>query len=219
MSEVKLITTEDRSKTLYSNIYNEHYHSTFGALNESNHIFIEAGLKQLSKDAINIFEMGFGTGLNALLTCVYAQSKGIRLHYSTVEKHILNLQELSDFNPMENYKTLFKHLHTAAWGQSIALNEYCKIHKYHSDILDFDHPQDISYDLVYYDAFSPDNQPELWTPKVFKSIYEHMTKGAILMTYTVKGDVKRALKSVGFKIEKLPGPKGKREILRAWKSE
>ena len=215
---MKIVQTEDKSHSLFSEHYKEHYHSTFGAVAESQHIFIEAGLKEIQKDKISIFEMGMGTGLNALLTMQYADNQKKQIQYTAVEKHPLpeavysQLNYASILSLPEKY---FQKIHNTAWGEKIILTENFTLYKEAGDIQDFSHQQ--KYDLVYYDAFSPDIQPHLWTKDIFETLFNHMNDNALLLTYSVKGIVKRALKEVGFTIEKIPGPKGKREILRACK--
>lgn len=210
-------TTEDQSSTLFSDQYGEHYHSIHGAINESQHIFIDGGLKAMDQPNISIFEMGFGTGLNAFLTLEYALQHQLNIKYTTLEKHPVVPQIYSELNyGKEKGRANFIKLHEVEWGQAYEINENFSFSKHAIDLLDYKHST--NYDLVYFDAFSPDSQPELWSESVFKALYEHMNPSGILMTYSVKGIVKRALKAVGFKIEKIPGPIGKREILRAIKA-
>ncbi len=213
---MKIVKTKDNSNTLFSDIYKEHYHSIYGAKNESNHIFIDAGLKQIDKKNISIFEMGFGTGLNAFLTMLEAQKKNFNIEYLSLEKHPVPSSvwgNLGYADPI--YQDFFKQLHQVEWEERQFINSQFYLTKIKTSIVGYRHKQ--TYDLVYYDAFSPDIQPELWSEAIFKDLYQNMNNGGILMTYTVKGVVKRALKSVGFRIEKLSGPIGKREILRAVK--
>ena len=208
-----IVETDDTSTTLFSEKYGEHYHSTFGAQNESQHIFIEAGFKQIQKTEVSIFEMGFGTGLNAYLTLKTAQELNKKVKYIGVEKYPVSkdlIQKLS----FANNKT-FLDIHKADWEKKIQISKHFELLKQKTDLLKYSHKE--FYDLVYFDAFSPEAQPYLWSEDIFRELYNHMNKGAILTTYSVKGIVKRALKSVGFEIEKLAGPTGKREILRAKK--
>ena len=213
MDKQKIVITDDNSTTVFSDRYKEHYHSTFGAENESQHIFIDAGLKQINKQEISIFEMGFGTGLNAYLTLKNLKEENKKVHYLGIEKHPV-LAEVYENLSFSSDK-IFLEMHTLAWGKEFLFRDNFVLEKVEADLLDYQHKQ--KYDLVYFDAFSPDIQSDLWSEDVFKKLYNTMNNGAVLMTYSVKGIVKRALKSAGFKIEKLPGPKGKREILRATK--
>ena len=213
MKDISIQKTEDLSPTLFSSKYNEHYHSKFGAVNESLHVFI-SGLKQINKKEISIFEMGFGTGLNALLTLEYAELNMLDINYYTIEKHPIEQDVFNKLIYSHASKNNFTKLHSSKWEEAVQISKQFSIHKSESDLKEYIHQN--KYDLVYFDAFSPDIQPDLWTSKIFDKIYKQMNKDGIFLTYSVKGVVKRALKSVGFKIEKVPGPKGKREILRAY---
>ena len=215
---MKIVQTEDASHSLFSEQYKEHYHSLFGAIAESQHIFIDAGLKQIKKDNICIFEMGLGTGLNALLTRKYADDYNKKIIYTSIEKHLLPEAIYSRLNYAKELavpNSYFTEIHTAPLGKEIVLSEKFVLEKIEGDIREFSHQK--KYDLVYYDAFSPDTQANLWTKDIFQSLFNCMNSNALFLTYSVKGTVKRALKEVGFMIEKIPGPKGKREILRAYK--
>ncbi len=212
---MQVITTKDQSFTLFSDLYQEHYHSVNGAVSESNHIYIDAGLRSLNHRNIRIFEMGLGTGLNAYLTAVYAENQGIEVEYVAVEKHPLEVDDFLQTVPKMERHELFTRIHQSDWGNKVQINKQMSLLKEVCDMTEYQHQN--QYHLVYYDAFSPDTQPELWTKEIFKSLYDAMFKGGVLVTYSVKGDVKRALKAAGFSIEKLPGPAGKREILRARK--
>ena len=217
-----LITTEDGSHSLYSPELNESYHSVHGALSESMHIFIEAGLNEVikTKNALNILEVGFGTGLNAFLTRFFCEKMHIQTSYYGVEAFPVSEEIYSQLN----YHTVlnktnqqyFLDLHTAEWDKSVQISENFLLKKHLAPISEVSIPDNF-FDLVYFDAFAPQYQPEMWTVGIFEKIYKSMSNEAILTTYCCKGDVKRALKSVGFQIEKLPGPKGKREMLRARK--
>ncbi len=212
----KIIQTEDLSNTLFSKKFGEHYHSIHGAMNESMHIFINAGLKQIKKKRISIFEMGFGTGLNALLTLKEALENNIIIDYTTLEKYPIEENIALNLNYAKNeLQTYFLSMHKNEWGLETKISKHFLLTKIKQSIIDFQHNK--KYDLVYYDAFSPDIQPDLWSTEIFESLYNSMNNEGIFVTYTVKGTVKRALKSVGFQIEKLPGPIGKREILKATK--
>ncbi len=214
--EVKI--SDDGSTTFYRPDIDEHYHSTHGALQESMHIFINAGLKHLPGKAIRILEVGFGTGLNALLTLLEAPDKEIVYH--TLERYPLSPQMVSKINYPQRLKhpdaqTFFNLMHQARWDTPRAITPHFELLKMEQDLLTY--RPDSLFDLIYFDAFGPDKQPELWTPAVFEKLGKAMRPGGILTTYSVKGTVKRALKSAGFTIEKIPGPPGKREIIRATK--
>lgn len=219
--EIRLEITGDGSHTLYVPSLNEHYHSVFGAITESEHIFIRAGLQSLPETMkeISILEVGFGTGLNALLTCIRASECNLMVRYVSIEKFPLPLEMTSQFNfpnEMSSHQSsfIFQKIHEASWNEWVEITPGFDLFKNQTDLKDYVAEQNI-FDLVYFDAFGPDVQPEMWTADVFKNIYAGMKNGGILVTYSTKGDVKRNLKNAGFAIKKLPGPPGKREILRA----
>jgi tRNA U34 5-methylaminomethyl-2-thiouridine-forming methyltransferase MnmC len=215
------VFTEDGSSTFFIPELNEHYHSTFGAIQESMHIFIREGYEKVQAQQIRIFEAGFGTGLNAFLTLLTSGKDGKTVHYSAIEKYpvepdnvlLLNYPEKTD--PLE--ATLFAELHACPWNLTNRISEYFTLKKIQGDLLTEDLPE-AAYDLVYFDAFGPMVQPELCTEKIFRKLYRSMTAGALLVTYSVKGSVKRALNESGFSVSKLPGPPGKREMMRAIKN-
>ena len=218
---MQLRVTGDGSHTLFLPHMNESYHSMFGAITESMHVFIREGLEFLQGyESISILEAGFGTGLNTLLTLVASAKSNVHITYHTVECFPVD----PDFLQQLNYPPLltagfpsdyFQLLHNAPWNEAVAITPTFTLHKIREDFTIFN--PGFSYDLVYYDAFAPDKQPEMWTREIFIRLYEHLTPGGVLTTYCVKGAVKRMLKASGFTIEKLPGPPGKREMLRARK--
>lgn len=220
---IKLVKTEDGSHTLLNEKFGVHYHSIFGAIQESKHIFIEAGLVHQSKycSELNILEVGFGTGLNALLSMGYAKKTEAKINYFGIEAYPVSEELIAKLNYHGlvediNADSDFKLIHQHDWGQPFNLNAYFNLEKVTQKIESIILPAN-QFNLVYFDAFAPDIQPELWTGDVFEKIYNAMTEGGVLVTYSVKGVVKRALKSAGFQLEKLPGPIGKREFLRAIK--
>jgi len=214
----ELIITQDGSHSLYRSDLDEHYHSIYGAVQESMHVFIRNGLNTIGKTNIQIFEMGFGTGLNALLTLLKTQEENRKVKYYTIEKYPLS-KEITD---QLNYTTFLcpsapghlKSLHDAEWGFDVYLNHFM-LNKINGDILQTQIPT--GNDLVYYDAFAPDKEPDLWSENLFRKIYDSMTDGAVFVTYSAKGEVRRKLLSCGFRVEKLPGPPGKIHMLRARK--
>lgn len=213
--------TNDGSHTLFVPSLNEHYHSTFGAIAESQHIFIDAGLKFVSsqKTKINILEVGFGTGLNALLTLINAQTGFINyvgIEAFPLSKNIISQLNYPDLLDAENAKSLFVKIHDAEWEMENQITDFFNLKKIHASILEFNLSA-TNFDLVYFDAFAPEVQPEMWEAAVFKKIFDAMKSGGILVTYSSKGLVKRNLKEAGFILERLPGPAGKRHILRARK--
>ena len=220
----KIVLTEDGSSSIFSEEANQHYHSHFGALQESMHIFIEAGLcaDSLSHlEKISVLEIGFGTGLNALLTCLKAEELHKKIYYETLELYPLSQQEAEQLNypdilPYPAVCEIFTALHSTAWNRKETISENFTLHKRQTSAIHATYPAQ-TFDLVYFDAFSPEAQPALWTEDVFKPIYNAMKAPSILLTYCTKGIVKQMLKEVGFQIEKLSGPVGKREILRVRK--
>ncbi|HRS67325.1 MAG TPA: tRNA (5-methylaminomethyl-2-thiouridine)(34)-methyltransferase MnmD [Paludibacteraceae bacterium] len=218
MKNIEIRTTNDGSVTLYNRTIQECYHSMFGARNESTHIFIDSGLKQCHKTFINVLEVGFGTGLNAFLTALEAQNSKIKIHYNTLELYPLNTGIYSQLTYAQSNKEqdLFMQLHTCEWTQPIQITPYFSITKLQADLCKMEFKQ--VFDCVFFDAFSPEIQPELWTTSIFKTLYEAMNSDGILTTYCAKGSVRRTLQNVGFVVERIPGPVGgKREILRARK--
>lgn len=218
----KVIDTTDGGKTLFSDVYRASYHSIHGAIEESLKVFIELGLQFVSankKDKVKVFEMGFGSGLNALLSFQYASLNGFEIEYHGVEAHPLPQETIRELN----YASLFaapwnsnyQLLHSESWGQMHEMTDCGKWIKYPVKIQEFNHDQ--HFNLIYFDAFAPDCQPELWTEEIFTKMYSLLADGGVLTTYCAKGSFKRTLKSVGFKVESHPGPARKREITRALK--
>jgi tRNA U34 5-methylaminomethyl-2-thiouridine-forming methyltransferase MnmC len=220
--ELKIVMTEDGSHTLAVSALDEHYHSIHGASSESLHVFIDAGLKKVLQDKtqINILEIGFGTGLNALLTFQELSVKNIFCEYTGIELYPVPEEIYSALNYPEILSIpskTFYSLHQCEWNKKINISDFFILQKIRTSAVDMQLIESY-YDLVYFDAFGPDKQPEIWSEEIFKKISDSMKTGGILTTYSTKGSVKRILKKTGFTIEKLPGPKGKREILRAIKS-
>jgi tRNA U34 5-methylaminomethyl-2-thiouridine-forming methyltransferase MnmC len=222
--ERELYTTADGTHTLFVKELDEHYHSVHGALQESMHVFINAGLIEAEKkfDTIHLLEIGFGTGLNCLLTYFnhHAAIKYAGIEAFPVEESILGKLNYTEWMNYRDSQKLFNNIHRAEWNTSVKLNADFELIKLNTkieniaatDLQIFDKPN-----LIYFDAFAPSAQPELWTENIFKDIYNIMPEGGILVTYCAKGEVKRNMKAAGFTIEALPGPKGKREMTRATK--
>jgi tRNA U34 5-methylaminomethyl-2-thiouridine-forming methyltransferase MnmC len=215
----EIVTTADGSHTLYVPELNEHYHSIHGAIQESMHIFINSGFGFCKEDQVNIFEVGFGTGLNALLTALISAEDLREVNYTAVEKNplpdeIIRSLNYHLFTSKEGKKT-FESLHSAKWGTSQKICNNFKLKKINADLITTSFSG--IYNLIYFDAFGPDKQPEIWSKKVFEMISSITSPGGILVTYTAKGEVKRILKASGFNVTLLPGPPGKREIIRAIK--
>jgi tRNA U34 5-methylaminomethyl-2-thiouridine-forming methyltransferase MnmC len=220
----EIIVTKDGSHTVGIPEMNVTYHSHHGAIQESMHVFLEAGfqykLKGLEGEGLplRVFEMGFGTGLNAFLTAIEAEKRKIKIEFTAVEMHPLSFEEASalNYSAVLGQQEIFERLHLCKWGADCVISSYFTLCKEQTDLNQFTSHK--SFDLVYFDAFAPSAQPELWTEAVFKKLFDMMTKGGVLMTYCSKGSVRRAMQAAGFVVSKLPGPPGKREIVRAKKS-
>ena len=220
----EFIETADGSVTLYVPELNEHYHSVHGAVQEAQHIFLRAGVdywldRNPDTTCLHILEAGFGTGLNAYLTLLHANEKQIPVCYHTIEKYPLSPEEIKRLNYTvdadDSSMALFNAIHTIPWETEQQLTPFFSICKHQCDFRDIDMPP--IFDIVYFDAFNPDVQPHLWTTEVFARFNASLHPNGILVTYCVKGIVKQALRAVGFTIKRLPGPPGKREMLRACK--
>jgi tRNA U34 5-methylaminomethyl-2-thiouridine-forming methyltransferase MnmC len=215
----QIIKTSDGSHTIYVPELDEHYHSVNGAIKESEYIFINCGLGYCRSDPVRIFEAGFGTGLNALLTYVNAIAQNRKIFYTAIEKNplpgsITDSLNYKDFVGTE-YRPIFEQLHSCNWNLPIRINTNFTLLKLKADLT-----ADIlqgKYDLIYFDAFGPDKQPEMWTEDVFKKIAIITDSNGILVTYSAKVSVQRILKKNGFEVDLLPGPPGKRQIIRAVK--
>jgi len=221
ISTLKIVLTRDNSHTLIHADFNEHYHSTFGAIQESEHVFIDAGLNfaRNKNNYLEVLEIGFGTGLNALLTYLWSTNNCIKINYTGIEAYPITSSIAASLNFAERLnmdKKDFVKMHHEKI-KLISLSEKFKLIKIIDKVENIE-LNDSQFDVVFFDAFSPDKQPELWTENIFRKIANSMKIGGVLTTYSTKGIVKRALKSVGLTIEKLPGPHGKREILRALKT-
>jgi tRNA U34 5-methylaminomethyl-2-thiouridine-forming methyltransferase MnmC len=210
----RLRLTEDGSHTVEVAGSELSYHSTRGAIQESKHVFIEAGLHEAIKlfpgGRLSILEMGFGTGLNALLTAMEAERQARLLHYVSVETFPLEKEIIAGLNypALLGGQELFRALHEAPWDQAVQLLPAFLLEKRHSGLLEFSTA--LRFQLIYYDAFAPDAQPELWTQSVFEKLASLSAPGALLTTYCSKGSVRRAMQAAGWAVEKLPGPPGKR---------
>jgi tRNA U34 5-methylaminomethyl-2-thiouridine-forming methyltransferase MnmC len=197
---------------------NECYHSIHGAAQESNFIFIESGYRFCNADPLNILEVGFGTGLNALLSAVESCCGNREVRYTTIEKYPLDEKVISQLNHHQfasDGKKLAELIHSTPWNSFAAICNNFNLRKIHDDLLTVNLSE--TFDLIYFDAFGPDKQMEMWTVKVFEKIASLTRSDGVLVTYSAKGEVKRNLRACGFKVELLPGPPGKRQIIRAIK--
>ncbi|MDR2908003.1 MAG: tRNA (5-methylaminomethyl-2-thiouridine)(34)-methyltransferase MnmD [Bacteroidales bacterium] len=223
-----MFITDDGSASLKSSHFGETYHSTFGAVDESMHVFIHAGLREWYRQnpknhELHIFEMGFGTGLNAVLTLQWAETMQIHVIYHTIELFPLSHEQLNGLNHANFVnESLQEQVHNIQFGNfahhvsAREISPYFSIIKQQISLLDIEPPNNY-FDVIFFDAFSPNVQPELWTETVFQKVYNASRKNAILTTYCAKGDVRHAMKAAGFDVKKIPGPVGKREITRAKK--
>lgn len=223
MAERLITITEDGSHTVLAKELNEHYHSTHGALQESRHVFIEAGLHQacLIPGEINILEIGFGTGLNVLLTLADQAIEGHTINYTALEPYPLQAELAAELNytafaGLEPFQEDFLEMHRQPFGIRRQIRESFYFTK--ENVKAEESALSAStYHLVYFDAFSPNIQPELWSEDLFQAMFACLKPGGILVTYCAKGIVKRTLKGVGFRVESLPGPPGKFQMTRALK--
>lgn len=218
---IQIEPTADGSYTLYVPEMDEHYHSVKGALTESEHIFIRMGLNHSPAASPRVLEIGFGTGLNAFLTLMEAERTGRKVHYTTIERYPVGMETLRQLCYPETIcperETDFYALHSAPWNTDSRQTDCFTLHKVEADFtrLTWD---DGSFDVVYFDAFAPEKQPEMWSQQLFDNLFHSLSTGGILVTYCAKGVVRRMLQAAGFMVERLPGPPGgKREILRATK--
>ncbi|SDL75015.1 tRNA U34 5-methylaminomethyl-2-thiouridine-forming methyltransferase MnmC [Catalinimonas alkaloidigena] len=222
-SPLQLITTGDGSPSLYHTELDETYHSRRGAVTESDYVFIQRGLVPATEvsDPVRVFEVGFGTGLNALLTLRYAEEHQQAVVYHTIELYPLapSLWQALTFPPPLDQPTdrqWFRQLHESPWGQALLLTPHFTFQKIEGDIHTYPSAT-AAYDVVYFDAFAPQKQPDCWQPDVFHRLYTMLRADGALITYCAQGAFRRTLQATGFKVEKLPGPPGKREMVRAWK--
>ena len=222
----KIITTGDGSKTIHIEEWNEQYHSKHGAIQEANHVFIKHGLHYLclSDESevpltnISILEIGFGTGLNTFISLLEAEKLNLILNYVSVEAFPVSAIEIKELNYAEALKasdTLFSKIHDVSWEQQHEITDYFSLTKQQKLFKDI--PDINAYNLIYFDAFGARVQPELWTESIFKIMYDALKPKGVLVTYSAKGSVRRAMQAVGFIVERLEGPPGKREMLRATK--
>ena len=220
----KVILTEDGSSSVFSSIFNASYHSMHGSIQETDHVFIDSGLKYFhNQDEISIFEMGFGTGLNMLRTYMYWETQKINVRYTGLEAYPLDSNQVKELNYLavlerEDLKDMFSKSHSDGkysdkndHGYSFSFKlENTKIENY-----ELPHRE---YDLIYHDGFGPSVQSFLWEEELLQRFYCSLKAQGILVSYCAKGSFKRALKNVGFRVESIPGPKGKREMTRAIKT-
>ncbi|MDQ3191525.1 MAG: tRNA (5-methylaminomethyl-2-thiouridine)(34)-methyltransferase MnmD [Bacteroidota bacterium] len=215
-----LLITKDGSHTVLHPYFHQHYHSLHGAIQESEHVFIAAGLKAIPNKEISILEIGFGTALNGFLTAQYARKNSLKIQYTALEPFPLDLNIVHKLNYTQNlnklqYQEEFLSMHSSKMDQWIEINENFKLMKMQQKIETVG--LNGKFNMVYFDAFAPSAQPEMWVLEVFTKLFNLMLPGGILTSYCAKGEFKRTLKKAGFIVETLPGPPGKREMVRAIK--
>lgn len=222
-SSLSLVVTNDGSATIYDASIGEHYHSQHGALQESLHVFIRAGIEYVFANTdvknVRILEIGFGTGLNFILSSEWIEKQSFTMEYEAIESSPLDLDMIRNLDYSWSSKERWNHycaLYPSFFSNEvIAFSERISFRGHHTEVQRFE--VDNNYDLIYYDAFSAQHQPEMWDKDVLDRVCSHLVRGGVFVTYSITGNLKRTLKELGFKIEKLKGSLGKREMLRAIK--
>lgn len=218
--ERKVIVTADGSSTIHISEWNEQYHSKHGAIQEAMHVFIKNGLTLFRNKEIKILEIGFGTALNCFITYFEAKKLDLKINYIGVEAYPVSKDEIKKLNyaselNADNNSELFEKLHDLKWEVKTNISNDFSLLKEQKFFQDIQYEGE--FDLIYFDAFGARVQPELWTEEIFEKMFNSLRNGGVLVTYSAKGSVRRAMQTVGFKVERLPGPPGKREMLRATK--
>jgi tRNA U34 5-methylaminomethyl-2-thiouridine-forming methyltransferase MnmC len=213
----EILITSDGSTTINLPELNEQYHSKNGSINESYHVFINSGLRQVKSDVVSILEIGFGTGLNCFITYLEAEKE---IDYVGVEAYPVTSEEVEKMNfisvlDAEKDKASFEKIHNVTWEEKHQISNKFSLTKRKQFFEDIDDKN--AFNLIYFDAFGARVQPQLWTVEIFRKMFDSLKENGILVTYSAKGSVRRAMQEVGFTVERLPGPPGKREMLRAIK--
>ena len=216
----EILITSDGSTTIHLPEWNEQYHSKHGAIQEAYHVFIKSGLETVSAPEVSILEIGFGTGLNSFITLLEAEKNQQKTHYVGVEAYPVIKEEVACLNYVtqlkaKNHQNIFDKMHAISWNQQHQLTENFSLIKRQQFFQDINDKN--IFDLIYFDAFGAEHQAELWTIAIFEKMFTALKINGILVTYSAKGSVRRAMQEVGFVVERLPGPQGKREMLRAIK--
>jgi tRNA U34 5-methylaminomethyl-2-thiouridine-forming methyltransferase MnmC len=216
--DVRIMETKDGSHTLYSPDFDEVYHSRNGAVTESRHIFIDSGIAACALSEINVFEIGFGTGLNALLSWIYAEHNKVKINYHSSELYPVSNDILAQINytNLVGHKDKFQMLHDAGWNETVVLSPHFSLHKINLSVLDM-HLTFSNINMIFFDAFSPEKQPEMWTTAIFAEMFDMLAPDGMLVTYCSKSYVRKNMQQAGFEVKKLPGPHGKRDMVRARK--
>lgn len=213
----EILITSDGSTTINLPELNEQYHSKNGSINESYHVFINSGLRQVASNVVSILEIGFGTGLNCFITYLEAEKE---IHYVGVEAYPVTSEEVEKMNFIsvlnaEKDKASFEKIHNIPWEEKHQISNNFSLTKRKQFFEDIEDKN--AFNLIYFDAFGARVQPQLWTIEIFRKMFDSLKENGILVTYSAKGSVRRAMQEVGFTVERLPGPPGKREMLRAIK--
>jgi tRNA U34 5-methylaminomethyl-2-thiouridine-forming methyltransferase MnmC len=220
---MKIINTSDGSHTIYLPEMDEQYHSVNGAITESNYVYIGKGYNFSESKNPVVFEVGFGTGLNCLLTALEAEKSKRTTFYLTIEKYPLNTEIIEQLNfghlISQEAQIVFEKIHHCAWNEVENISEYFNLKKIKADLTDYNFDVLQKFDVIYFDAFGPDKQPEMWTPLIFNKISLATACQGVFVTYSAKGEVRRQLTASGFEMERLPGPPGKNQMLRGIKKE
>ncbi|WP_318344572.1 tRNA (5-methylaminomethyl-2-thiouridine)(34)-methyltransferase MnmD [Flagellimonas baculiformis] len=217
----KIIRTADGSKTIQIEDWDEQYHSKHGAVQEAYHVFITHGLRLFADRKINLLEIGFGTGLNALITLLEAPKLNLEIDYVGVEAFPVSMEEVTELGYCTQLgcaekQAEFQRMHETSWEEPFSITDGFVLTKQKKDFFQVDDKN--LFNLIYFDAFGARVQPELWTEQIFSKMYDALQQQGVLVTYAAKGSVRRAMQAVGFTVERLPGPPGKREMLRATKN-
>jgi tRNA U34 5-methylaminomethyl-2-thiouridine-forming methyltransferase MnmC len=218
---MQIINTSDGSHTIYLPEMDEQYHSVNGAITESNYVYIEKGYNFSNLTNLTVFEIGFGTGLNCLLTAIEAEKKQKITLYLSIEKYPLSKEITNQLNfgklISEDAQVLFTKIHDCPWNKMIKISDHFYVHKISADLINYNFENFEKCDVIFFDAFGPDKQPEMWTPDIFRKISSITSYNGILVTYSAKGEVRRQFSACGFEMERLPGPPGKNQMLRGIK--
>lgn len=217
----EIIETKDGSKTIHLPELNECYHSIHGAVQEAQHVFLKSGWDSLVSDEYKILEVGLGSGLNAILTLIKGAKDNKKVDYTGLEAFPVTLKEIkaldyTKHDEIQAVKNEFEKIHTSPWGKKVKLNAGFTLLKEQQKLATFP-PNKNKFNLIYFDAFAPRVQPEMWTLSVFQKMYTTLVKNGVLVTYCAKGEVRRNMIKSGFKVDRIAGPPGKREMLRATK--
>jgi tRNA U34 5-methylaminomethyl-2-thiouridine-forming methyltransferase MnmC len=216
----KIITTNDGSHSILVPELNEQYHSVHGAIQEAEHVFLKMGLDDFinqDRGFLNVFEVGFGTGLNALLSAEWAKANQQALNYTSIEKYPILKEEFEQLNygDLIGQEELYQKINSSKWNEFVGISDKFNLRKLEMDLNEDFLPD--GFDVIFFDAFAPNKQPKLWSVSVFEKIFKIMNKKAVLVTYCCQGQARRNMISAGFSVKKVQGPPGKREMLKAIK--